>query len=419
MKHLFISLLLYLLSCASWASVVFTDLKFGRYQIADSQWNVNACMNTNTCQIYSTQPGVMYKIPWTSGQWGWQAGQYVQFAVSGIAGYPYTGNVYNSNGSFAGTIGSGKIINMGLTTSGNALFFFVGTDNNTGQLFSMNTGLTGNSGYTWTGTVNPTTQQVDTFANNNGSTQPLSAGQTYSPTPAGPTVVGGTITQTNAPANQTITSGGSYVNPITNTEQTRINNWANGAGNIAAYNNTLYIDQVMGNFNNITVTQTGVKNRIDMILNGAGSNTVTNTQTGSNYLMANINGTNNQLITNQTQTVGTNYAETVILGNSNIVNHSQLNNNNRILFSEINGNSNTVTTTQSGGGQHELKIKLTGNGHTVLVDQGGAAGANKASIDLTNGGGPASVDLQQSGGKTFGIIQSCMNPAGCTTVVRQ
>jgi hypothetical protein len=42
------------------------DLKFGRYQIADSQWNVSACMYTATCQIYSKQPGTVYKIPWTS-----------------------------------------------------------------------------------------------------------------------------------------------------------------------------------------------------------------------------------------------------------------------------------------------------------------------------------------------------------------
>ena len=90
-----------------------TDIKFGQSQIADSQWNVNACLNTTTCQIYSKQPGTMYKIPWTSGQWSWQAGQYVQFSLSGNASFPYEGRVYNSNGTQAGTIGTGKIVNMG------------------------------------------------------------------------------------------------------------------------------------------------------------------------------------------------------------------------------------------------------------------------------------------------------------------
>ena len=40
------------------------DLKFGRYQIADSQWNVSACTQTATCQIYSKNPGTAYQIPW-------------------------------------------------------------------------------------------------------------------------------------------------------------------------------------------------------------------------------------------------------------------------------------------------------------------------------------------------------------------
>lgn len=236
---------------------------------------------------------------------------------------------------------------------------------------------------------------------------------------AQPTVTGGTITQSNAPGNQTVTSGASYVNPITATQQTRINNWANGVGGIATYNNTVYIDQIAGDNNTVTITQTGTKNRIDMTLNGLGSNNINNNQIGSNYLLNTVTGQFNQVTTNQTQSVGTNYAETIIQGNSNIINHTQTSNNNRILFANISGNNNSVTTTQSGGGQHELTVKLMGNGHTVLVDQSGAAGANKALIDLTNSGGPASVDLQQSGGKTFGIIQSCMNPAGCTTVVRQ
>ena len=55
------------------------DLKFGRAQIADSQWNVSACMYTDTCQIYSKNPGTVYKIPWTTGQLTWATGDYVAF----------------------------------------------------------------------------------------------------------------------------------------------------------------------------------------------------------------------------------------------------------------------------------------------------------------------------------------------------
>lgn len=173
---LFVAVFMLLVSRISYAAL--TDIKFGQSQIADSQWNVNACLNTTTCQIYSKQPGTMYKIPWTSGQWAWQAGQYVQFVLTGNATNPYEGKVYNSNGTLAGTIGTGHIVNMGPD-----YFFFVGNDNNTGQLFSGSTGMSGTGGVSWTGTLNPTIAQADTYANATYSTTPLSAGQTATSTP--------------------------------------------------------------------------------------------------------------------------------------------------------------------------------------------------------------------------------------------
>lgn len=173
---LIVAVFMLLISKAGHAAL--TDIKFGQSQIADSQWNVSACTTTTTCQIYSKQPGTMYKIPWTSGQWSWQAGQYVQFSLTGNASYPYEGKVYNSNGTLAGTIGTGKIVNMGPD-----YFFFVGNDNNTGQLFSGSTGMSSTGGVSWTGTLNPTIQQADTYANASYSTVPLTAGQTATSTP--------------------------------------------------------------------------------------------------------------------------------------------------------------------------------------------------------------------------------------------
>jgi len=181
---LIVAVFMLLVSKCSYAqSTGFADLKFGQYQIADSQWNVSACMYTATCQIYSTNPGTMYKIPWTSGQWSWQAGQYLKFVASGDANYPWTGNIYNTDGSLAGTIGTGKVINMGSTLDNKSFFFFMGSDNNTGQLFSTNIGMSGTSGYAWNGVLNPDATQLNTFASATGSTAPLSSGQTYTPGP--------------------------------------------------------------------------------------------------------------------------------------------------------------------------------------------------------------------------------------------
>ena len=154
------------------------DLKFGQYQIADSQWNVSACMYTATCEIYSKNPGTAYKIPWYNGQLSWAAGDYVKFVTTGDATNPWNAIQYTSAGTQKAVMGTGHIINMGTD-----YFFFVGNDNNTGQLFSMTQGFANTSGVTWTGTLNPTVAQVNSYATN-GSTTPLAAGQTAAP--AGP-----------------------------------------------------------------------------------------------------------------------------------------------------------------------------------------------------------------------------------------
>lgn len=168
-----------LLGIASYAKADLTDIKFGQYQIADSQWNVSACLYTDTCQIYSKQPGTAYKIPWTSGQVQWAAGDYVKFELSGNSSYPYTAKQYDSAGNVKATLGNGKIVNMGPD-----YFFFVGSDNNTGQLFSGSSGMSGTAGVSWTGTLNPTIAQANTYADANYSTVPLSSGQTATVTPS-------------------------------------------------------------------------------------------------------------------------------------------------------------------------------------------------------------------------------------------
>jgi hypothetical protein len=393
-----------LLLCSNAWAVTFTDLKFGQAQIADSQWNVQACTQTATCQIYSKNPGTAYKIPWYTGQLSWAAGDYVAFATTGNATNPYNAIQYNANGTQKAVMGTGHIINMGVD-----YFFFVGNDNDTGQLFSMTQGFANTSGVTWTGTLNPTTAQVDTYAAN-GSTTPLAAGQVAAPPPSGDT-----ITQTNAPTNQTITSGGSSSAGHSNEQQTRYNAWNNGT---QAPDNYLYIEQVSGNYNTVNITQTGAKNTMELGING-GSNTVNATQTGINYLNALVQGNTNAVTSLQTNASGTHYQETKITsGNSNTINVTQKDNGNSLMFNTITGNTNTITAVQEGAGNHYLENKLTGNGNSVLANQSGST-ANKANIDLTNAGGAASVDLQQTGGKSFTIIQSCANPAGCSTVIRQ
>jgi len=230
----------------------------------------------------------------------------------------------------------------------------------------------------------------------------------------GPTVVGGTITQTNAPSNQTIQSGGTYVdNSSRAAQQTRINTWANST---SPYSNSVHVDQIGGDNNNVTINVTGTKNRVELTLDGPGTNTIGITQVGSNYLTAEVNGYQNNLTSGQTNTIGTNYTETTINGNNNTINYTQ--GNSQLLFGTVSGNNNTLVTSQTGTGQHYLDVRMTGNGHNVNVNQFGSA-ANNARIDVTNAGGAATVDLEQSGGKSFTLIQSCAISSGCNTTVRQ
>lgn len=170
MKKLLALLLLLILPVSLQAAL--TDIKFGQYQIADTQWNTTACLTTTTCQIYRKDPGIAYKIPYTIGRLVWATDDYIQLELSGDSNYPYIARQYSSNGSLKETMGTGKIINMGVD-----YFFFVGNDNNTGTLFSGSSGMDTTDGVTWTGTLNPTEQEADTYADNNYSTEPLAPGE--------------------------------------------------------------------------------------------------------------------------------------------------------------------------------------------------------------------------------------------------
>jgi hypothetical protein len=197
----FLSFIFALMMCLTAQATGLSDLKFGQAQIADSQWNVQACTQTSTCQIYSKNPGTAYKIPWTSGQLSWAAGDYVAFAATGNSTNPFNAVQYSANGTQKAVMGTGHIVNMG-----SDYFFFVGNDNNTGQLFSMTQGFNNTSGVTWTGTLNPTVAQVNAYAAN-GSTTPLAAGQRAAPPPPPP------------PTNYTTTAGtmpGGYIGRILN-----------------------------------------------------------------------------------------------------------------------------------------------------------------------------------------------------------
>ena len=348
------------------------DLKFGQSQIADSQWNVSACTQTATCQIYSTNPGTAYKIPWTSGQIQWAAGDYIQFQpYTQDANNPWLAVQYGSNGVGKTNMGLGHIINMG-----NDYFFFVGSDNDTGQLFSMTSGLSGSTGVTWTGTLNPSVEQVNAYAGN-GSTTPLTAGQTAGPPPL---CCGGSAAPFNA--------NSTYVSSV--------QNFATRATN----DSKVYVDQV-GSFNNTVIEQTGTKD---------------------NYVSYAGNGDHNNVNINQSASTPTalNYIDLHVVGSTNNVNLTQTSTGgSKGAFVTVNDNNNNVNLLQQDGGNKYADIMVSGGNKNVDITQSGA-GSHMATVALT-GPQPASLNLQQLGGtqQFYSIQSNCTTPGGCAPITVQ
>ena len=197
---------------------------------------------------------------------------------------------------------------------------------------------------------------------------------------------------------------------------------------------------ITGGNNQITIRQgdpgsrTG-KNIVDLAVNGSGNilnlnqgtdanGLYTGLDQGGHYQYIYVHGTNNMVTTEQqnTSTNAGHFASLALTGDLNTVGITQTGNAQKQLFATVTGDSNYLNTTQTGTSAHYLDVKMTGYGNSAVVDQNntGAGGANRATINLINAGGPASVNLTQTGGQTYSISQTCVTAGGCGTVtVRQ
>jgi hypothetical protein len=357
------------------SNTAFTGVHFGRAQVADTQWNVHACTQTATCQIYSTNPGVTYN---TGSPTSIGATQYVTFIPntgSDRATNPWNMILVNSDGTYS-SLGTGHILVQGTDSSGNIFLFFSNSQLN-GTVLSGNLGLSG-QGMTFSGTQNPTADSTNTLAANMSST-PLAAGQTGG-TPVSTLCCGGS----SAPFNANST----YV-ALTNLFANR-----------TTRDSQVYIQQV-GDNNTITVNQEGTRNNYAYVSNSGSGSNIAVTQSGNsstqvNYSYNNISGNYNSVNITQTSTGG-GKGSFVTVANSN----------------------NTVSVTQTDSGSHYAEIGLTGGNKSVSVTQSGSA-SHMASIQLS--GNPASLTLSQTGATQnfYGIQFNCASAGGCAAIqVRQ
>jgi hypothetical protein len=454
----------------------FTQIKFGPAQVADAQWNVQACTQTNTCQIYSTNPGVTYNS--TSPTYI-SSGQYISFIAntgSDSATNPWTMILYNSDGSVAQNLGSGHILVQGTDSSGKSYFFF-SNDYYNGTLFSGNLGLSG-EGATFTGTANPSVSDTNTFAGNM-STSPLAAGQTGgTTTSSAPTVtststtdnvttsssVGPTTTTTNQYLfdNQTYNVIGTSTPTTVTTTTTPVTttNYSDGTstttnGTPSSTSTTTYNYTVTGPAHQPTSPYTGTNtNGVYITQSSGSSNTVSAYQSGhGNYTELNISGTNNSINAGQGYTFNSigiasesltasnyNVLGISVAGSSNNITASQLgtansaiinvaggtntvtvnqNGNNNQEYNIINGSGNALSVSQTGN-NHIAAVNLYGNSNVATVTQNGSA-AMGAVLSLTNSGGPNNVNVIQTGStsQNFSLQQTCTSGAGCNATVTQ
>lgn len=418
----------------------FTGARFGAAQVADTQWNVQACTQTNRCQVYSTQPGGTYQ----TGSWTpIGASQYITFIPntgSDSATNPWKMILVNNDGTFT-SLGTGRILVQGVDANNNIFLFFT-NDNYNGTLLSANLGLSG-QGADFTGTANPSVADTDTLALGMSST-PLTAGQT-----------GGTGGGVSWPATSDITT-------IQQQQRTQ----AVGRVTSVGLGNKLYLEQLAGSSNNtITVEQTGSYNQIGglggttyAIVSGqsnninikqgdgvgknliefsvvGNSNQVTvlqarnpvtglqdGSESGGHYMGLTVNGSTNTLSLKQSNDGGSSsghFAYVDVTGDNNTGTLKQSGNGEKTFFGIINGSGNVFDISQQGTGSY-FDLSLVGNGHSVTANQKDAA-YHKATVNLTNAGGPSTVNLvqQSSTAQNINITQQCATLGGCSVSITQ
>jgi hypothetical protein len=386
------------------STTAFTGVHFGPSQVADTQWNVTACTTTNSCQIYSTSPGITYN---TQSSVTVGANQYITFIPntgSDSSTYPWTMILVNADGTYT-SLGSCKVDVQGVDSNG-YIYLFVQNANMNGTLFSANLGLTG-QGMTFTGIQNPTVSDTNTAAANMSST-PLAAGQTGGTVvPPGPQAVNvATGTTGTNPAGTTtlaVTNAGTYTNNGTNGDVNNSGSFTNN-GTTGDVTNS-------GDFTNNGTN--GNVNNSGTFTNAGTTGDVTNT--GS---FTNNSGATTGAVANQTGSTFTNNGTTgTVTNDGTFTNNSggvtgAVTNNSTGVFDNT-GTTGAVTnagtfTNNSGGvtGAVSNSGTFTNNGTTGAFNNTGT---------LTNGGTIASLVNSGTASNSGTITGTVTNTAGTFT----
>jgi hypothetical protein len=372
------------------AAPTFSQLKFSRNQIADTQWNVSSCTNASgtSCQIYSKDPGPT----WNTGSPVYPTStQYIAFTATGNSTNPWHMYLYNSDGSVAQDLGVGRIASEGLGTDGHHYFFFI-NDNYNGTLFSTDWGMNNTDGLTINGENNPTVAQTNTFAGT-GSTTPLAAGASGGSGSTAPTVVS-TSTSNSVSTSSSSTSSSN----ITVTRPTTTGN---------------YTDGFVGTTTVTTTTTTPVTTTTYSDGSTTTSNGTPTTTSTTTYAVTPTYGTA-PTYSRSAPNIGGNsiYVKQIYAGSNTTVRLEQDGNNNAVTgvdsgWATVDGNNSAISTKQFGQG-NIVGLKMNAWGNNIDIKQQTAAGGdvNNNILNFTSAGNGNSLTAQQQTSSNTAAIKT-------------
>jgi hypothetical protein len=457
MKKILFSLLLV---CTSAFSGV-TDLKIGTAQIFNASYtgfttfyNINARHSPGFSDgVTVTQYTPTLMEPIKASQ------QYFKLAYTQGAGVnDFSLSIHNQDGTRVKYVSySGKIAAMA-----DGMIHYKSNDQYDVFIFP-------NAGYA-TGTVptaerrfnnafTPTTLQLVQYTPPGDNTPIYTAGQTV---PLGGGLAGGAATpvytsnitaaqsteyNTRKASQGSITAGNKIYleekagtsGSIVNIEQSGFSNTVRGVGGgnavIDGTNNKINIKQGSGTGgagrNLIEFNVKGISNDLTIFqARGGDIGVELSGDSNNHYAAATVNGSGNLINIRQSSNSAGHYASTTITGGGNELKLRQFDGSEKRFWGVAAGNSNVFDILQQGSGAKYLDVSLNGQGNKAVVRQDGN-GAHRATINLTNAGGPSTVTLTQQGGNIFNvttgqsapqvynITQSCVTASGCFTNVTQ
>ena len=203
-------------------------------------------------------------------------------------------------------------------------------------------------------------------------------------------------------------------------EQTGNNNVLNivqdGDDNLITGTDLTTAAEITGDNNNVDIDQIGNDNVLGFDIDGS-SNDVDVIQNQDQRAKLSINGSSNTANLNQSaiNDVGEHYMSVIINGNNNILDLDQTETGNKKLFLDIDG-SNNVTVDQKGTGDHYAEITLT-DSHTVDVTQDGS-GDHNATINLSGNQSSLTLTQDSSTPQNYYLYQNCTQTS-CSATVTQ